>query len=169
MTALAYDDPLPSMAGGVGFNGNRPMVHVVWTWPEGVELQAALANLHAGKCWCGRPSRTRTWWACSTKHTELWWKQFEFWDGVRREIIRRDKFTCRMCGHVNSYKDGTPSYDWLEVDHITAWSNGGGFWDRDNLRTLCDTCHKAKTAEDRRKLAIRKKAEKNGQTLEAFT
>lgn len=38
----------------------------------------------------------------------------------------------------------------LEVDHITAISNGGDMWDEENLQTLCKPCHREKTTEDMR-------------------
>lgn len=158
---MPYSYPMPSLAGCIGSANGRPYEHVVWTWPDGMELQAALRNLYDGKCWCGKPSRNSQWWACSTDHTAVWWSQFERWGSVRREVIRRDKHTCRECGHVEKYRNGTLSYDWLEVDHIRAVSNGGAFWDRDNLRTLCSDCHKKKTAEDRRELSGRRKREKH--------
>lgn len=167
---MAYYHPTPSMAGGIGWANNRPWEHIVWMWPEGMDLQTALRNLHAGKCWCGKPSRNSEWWSCSIEHTAAWWEQFERRDAVRHEVIRRDNYTCQECGHKNTYESGYPSYDWLEVDHITAVSNGGEFWSRDNLRTLCSDCHKKKTAEDRRELAVRRKRERNNipRMLEEF-
>ena len=160
---MPYSYPTPSLAGGIGYTNGRPFEHIIWTWPENTDLQTALANLHAGRCWCGKPSRTRTWWACSPAHTEIWWRQFERWNQLRRRIIERDDFTCRMCRMRNEphRRTGAPNYDWLEVDHITAVSNGGDFWDTSNLRTLCRPCHRKKTAADGRLRAGRRKRERH--------
>ena len=46
----------------------------------------------------------------------------------------------------DAYYD-SPSFR-LEVDHIIAICNGGDMWDEDNLRTLCNKCHKKKTKKD---------------------
>ncbi len=35
-----------------------------------------------------------------------------------------------------------------EVDHIVAIERGGAAFDRDNLQSLCKTCHSRKTAGD---------------------
>ena len=47
----------------------------------------------------------------------------------------------------------------LEVDHITPISLGGDMWDRFNLRTLCNKCHKSKTRKDFYDIKIRRKSE----------
>ncbi len=55
----------------------------------------------------------------------------------RMEIIKRDKYRCRICGrrpdeHVDIE---------LHVHHIRPFGEGG-VTHEDNLITLCDTCHK---------------------------
>ncbi|MCE2499009.1 MAG: HNH endonuclease [Nitrosopumilaceae archaeon] len=167
---MVYRHTTPSMAGSTGWANNRPWEHIVWTWPEGMDLHTALKNLHAGRCWCGKPSRNYEWWSCSTEHTGLWWQQFERWGTVRLEVIDRDNYTCQMCGHTRERNMGFSRYGLLEVDHIVVISNGGEFWNRDNMRTLCGECHRKKTEEDRRKLAVRRKHKRNNipQTLGAF-
>ncbi|MCF3100952.1 HNH endonuclease [Streptomyces roseoverticillatus] len=52
--------------------------------------------------------------------------------------MARDRFTCQQCG----------SRQQLEVDHIVPVARGGT-WDLRNLRTLCRSCHRLKTHEDR--------------------
>ena len=37
------------------------------------------------------------------------------------------------------------------VDHIKEIEDGGSRTDRDNLQSLCDSCHKRKTARERKK------------------
>lgn len=60
------------------------------------------------------------------------------WDKIRRTILRRDRYKCRMCGEGAAI-----------VDHHLpmAW---GGNEDRGNLRTMCFRCHRAKTNAEKR-------------------
>lgn len=39
----------------------------------------------------------------------------------------------------------------FEIDHIKAVCLGGDMWDKNNMRVLCNECHKKKTKEDHRK------------------
>ena len=57
------------------------------------------------------------------------------WQRVRQRVLREEP-TCRICG--------APSSD---VDHIVAVADGGGMYDRANLRSLCADCHKRHTSE----------------------
>lgn len=61
------------------------------------------------------------------------------WAKIRRRVIRRDGSRCVDCG-------GT---DHLEVDHVVRRVDGGTN-DDGNLRTRCRSCHRIKTAADRR-------------------
>jgi hypothetical protein len=58
---------------------------------------------------------------------------------VRDAVFERDEFRCRRCGAVPG-----PGV-WLEVDHILEKAEGGSDEDLDNLQTLCNSCHAAKT------------------------
>lgn len=58
---------------------------------------------------------------------------------VRDEVFRRDEHRCVRCGAVPG-----PGV-WLEVDHIEERVGGGSDDDLDNLQTLCNSCHSAKT------------------------
>ncbi|MFF8367862.1 HNH endonuclease [Streptomyces lydicus] len=63
------------------------------------------------------------------------------WDRyVRPRALARDHFACVLCG----------ARDPLEVDHIISIAQGGT-WALDNAQTLCQPCHRAKTAVDRRR------------------
>ena len=55
-------------------------------------------------------------------------------DRTRRLVLYRDHHTCRMpwCQRTR----------WLEVHHITPWSEGGGT-DTETLISACDHCHDA--------------------------
>lgn len=56
---------------------------------------------------------------------------------TRFEIFKRDKFCCQYCGR-------TPPTVVLEVDHVTAVSNGGSD-DETNLLTSCFDCNRGKS------------------------
>jgi hypothetical protein len=56
---------------------------------------------------------------------------------VRQHVLRRDKFSCQICGRTAS--DGVK----LEVDHRTPVSKGGTD-SSENLWTLCDACNRGK-------------------------
>ncbi|WP_367914597.1 HNH endonuclease [Leadbetterella sp. DM7] len=58
--------------------------------------------------------------------------------GLRYDILKRDKFSCVICGSIPKYHNIT-----LEIDHIIPWSNGGKTT-LENLRTLCNRCNGGK-------------------------
>lgn len=60
------------------------------------------------------------------------------WRRRRLRILRRDLYTCQKCGYIG--------HD-LEVDHKIPLHKGGTDAD-DNLQSLCEKCHKFKTAID---------------------
>lgn len=64
------------------------------------------------------------------------------WARVAREH-RTIEPACRGCG----------TSERLQVDHITEIADGGAPYDHSNLQTLCEDCHKEKTAAAR---ALRK-------------
>ncbi len=59
---------------------------------------------------------------------------------LREAIIRRDNWTCRMCGN-SVFKEPNLL---LEVDHIIPLSKGGKT-EPNNLQTLCWRCNRAKS------------------------
>lgn len=61
---------------------------------------------------------------------------------VRREVKRRDKGICRLCG-VNVTK---ARRQW-EADHIIPVADGGGECGLENYRLLCRPCHVRVTLE----------------------
>ncbi len=146
-----YTHTTPSLSAYLqGLRRDRVEDHIVWMYPEGVDLQSALKNLHAGKCWCGRdPVTTRNWtdngWACSQEHQRIWWKQFEFWHDVRLRVLDRDGWTCCMCSVALSKQ--------AQVDHIKSITDGGDMWDQNNMQSLCVQCHEAKTLADHKRRA----------------
>ena len=94
---------------------------------------------------------------------------------VRREVKKRDKGTCRLCGLnvVKAHREWTrakpPVTDraarkrWRserprwEADHIVPVADGGGECGLDNFRLLCRACHLTVTLEWRRARALRAK------------
>lgn len=60
------------------------------------------------------------------------------WRRKRDEIFKRDRYTCQVCGRVGGA---------LELDHIINVARGGTDTDS-NLQTICNPCHKQKTAAE---------------------
>jgi 5-methylcytosine-specific restriction endonuclease McrA len=58
---------------------------------------------------------------------------------VRLQAIARDGGRCVVCATTEA----------LEVDHIVAWQRGGEWYELDNLRTVCRTCHNRKPGRGR--------------------
>jgi 5-methylcytosine-specific restriction protein A len=77
---------------------------------------------------------------CSKKCMNMF-RRNNTWRFVRKAVLRRDKFTCQICD-TQHVKSG------LDVDHTIPVRFGVNPFDKDNLRTLCKACHKAKTKLD---------------------
>lgn len=58
--------------------------------------------------------------------------------GLRYDILRRDKFSCTLCGRVPKIHNIT-----LQIDHIVPFN--GSNTTPDNLRTLCNECNNGKS------------------------
>lgn len=53
------------------------------------------------------------------------------WQSVRLQVLRRDNWQCTECGC------------WGNVaHHIDGYGDVDAFYDADNLRTVCQQCHK---------------------------
>lgn len=70
----------------------------------------------------------------------------KFWDRMRRTILIRDSYQCRMCGRVC----GNPKE--AHVDHIIPKRLLGSNAP-ENLQVLCSACHAKKTNREMRHLA----------------
>ena len=58
--------------------------------------------------------------------------------GLRWHILKRDLFTCRICGAMNADTRN------LEADHIVPHKGDAAlFWDKDNLWCVCGDCHRS--------------------------
>lgn len=62
-----------------------------------------------------------------------------YWDVVRRDVLKRDMNTCQICGAIKPTR--------LHVHHIQKRRLGGGDF-KDNLITVCPSCHRAADTED---------------------
>jgi len=65
------------------------------------------------------------------------------WDRQKREVWKRDKGVCQLCGGRIACKDGLPICD---PDHIIKRS-GGGSDDLGNLRSVHRSCHEKRHPE----------------------
>ena len=63
------------------------------------------------------------------------------WEGVRKQVFRRDGYRCRSCGKASR----------LECDHVTPLHPSQDPFDLDGLQSLCRGCHLAKTAGENSK------------------
>ncbi len=64
------------------------------------------------------------------------------WYFVRKDVLRRDGYRCSICKKRYRKAD-------LDIDHIIPIQKMKDFFNKDNLRALCRSCHKAKTKLDR--------------------
>ena len=63
------------------------------------------------------------------------------WKRVRKAHLLYEPL-CRECKKQGRLR---PAY---HVDHVIPISKGGDWFSRDNLQSLCDSCHSLKTAKD---------------------
>lgn len=109
---------------------------------------------------CGKPKeewkRNTKWRCCSKECTKEYVRNMVTfgWPDLRMEAIKRDSYTCKLCGKKHETKKG------LIVDHIIPIAIGGEQWDINNLQTLCQSCNKAKTKIDIQKIARQRRIEK---------
>jgi 5-methylcytosine-specific restriction enzyme A len=89
---------------------------------------------------------------------------------LRDQVFARDRGVCALCAvdtegmrrrkRKMSYAERVAfEREWgkrrtlWDADHITPVAEGGGECDLDNMRTLCLRCHRAATAELRRRMS----------------
>lgn len=84
--------------------------------------------------WCGKKIIGKRYRWCSNECVEEFrvrcdpgWAAYRVWE--------RDGNICAMCGEKK----------YCEVDHIVPVSKGGGLCPLDNLRMLCQKCHRKET------------------------
>lgn len=122
---------------------------------------------------------------CSPKCTVEFWKHCYWSSQLKDKCFERDNYTCRKCG-VNNKKleewsareikwwskgirginyegetgDIQPEKVYFEADHIVPIALGGAEYDLDNYQTLCDKCHKKKTASEGKEFARARRSQK---------
>lgn len=75
--------------------------------------------------------------------------------GVDTEALRKDKRKLDYAARRQFEKDWGLRRNLWDADHIVPVAEGGGECDLSNMRTLCLPCHRAATAELRRRLTQR--------------
>ena len=73
------------------------------------------------------------------EHAKLYYSRR--WRGLRNLFIRRNRL-CINCKDNNLIVEGEL------VDHIKPISEGGDFYEWSNLQTLCNPCHRKKSAKE---------------------
>lgn len=63
------------------------------------------------------------------------------WELIRKHALKRDAYLCQLCKTQGKYIKATT------VDHIKAKEHGGTDA-MNNLQSLCEPCHAAKTARE---------------------
>ena len=121
-------------------------------------------NMHHDRCWCGKPKHM---WCpnqrkyCCSDHRRWWWESINtIWITYRYHLVRAVG-ACEVCG-TDFVPDPAPASrkDNMDVDHVEAIKLDGSMWEPTNHKVLCRDCHAIKTACDRRKIAARRRAEK---------
>ena len=90
---------------------------------------------------CGKKLTGRRWRYCSDECNKIYYRTSKpdmpiYWNEFRRLILKRDKYTCVMCGDPGN-----------DVHHILPIYLGGRQFDPDNCETLCGRHHKFKHAK----------------------
>lgn len=63
------------------------------------------------------------------------------WERLRAAALARDMHLCQICARAGIVTPAT------QVDHITPKARGGGDT-LDNTQSVCEPCHKDKTAQE---------------------
>ena len=123
-----------------------------------------------GKClWCGNdiPQGTRSkQFCCKEQSLEFNRATSSVYyasgadSGYRRQMFRRDNYTCQDCGELHAYQNEygvyLPTTDGkLDLHHINPVEYGGGDEPK-NLITLCRECHKKRHRAIEKALAERR-------------
>lgn len=107
-----------------------------WGCPKLVKSrsQKGYCDDHADKRsnWNKRPERTGSTTERGYGHA---------WRKLREVVLKRDNYLCVQCGKDGRLAEAT------DVDHILNKAKGGTD-SIDNLQSLCDSCHKIKTANE---------------------
>ena len=156
LTGLAADSP------PVSTRRQRVVTADQWGKPERDQTGAPICR------WCRGPVAAPRRTFCGDACVHEWKIRSSPWY-VRREVKKRDKGTCRLCGLnvVKAHREWTrakpPATDraarkrWRgerprwEADHIVPVADGGGECGLENYRLLCRPCHLRVTLDWRAK------------------
>jgi len=132
-------------------------------------------NGHVLCCWCAIevPRGRRTFCSADCVHE---WKLRTDPGYLREQVFARDHGVCAVCGISTEslrkefrkldyrarrqfLKEWKLKEEWRrslwDADHVVPVAEGGGECDLANMRTLCLKCHRAATAELRKRLATK--------------
>ena len=121
--------------------------------------------------WCGAEVPPRRLTFCSPACVHEWRLRTDA-GYLRDQVFARDRGVCARCGldtetlrkdkrKLDYHARRRFEKDWggrrhlWDADHIVPVAEGGGECDLANMRTLCLKCHRAVTAELRKRLASR--------------
>ena len=140
-----------------------------------VVLEPAKTRLEKDQCpGCEKPktewARRKDWRCCSKECTTKYQSMYLIlgWQDMRTKVFKRDNNTCQSCGFIAvdiKVTKCSPSGEkytitfknissQLDADHILPIALGGDEWNINNIQTLCKPCHKVKTKEDIKSIAI---------------
>ena len=102
------------------------------------------AGIAYGQSHCETHAKTSKGWAVGQQGKTTTDRGYgHAWRKTRKQIIRRDNGLCQEHFRLGKFVAGNT------VDHIIN-KGSGGTDEHDNLETLCDDCHKAKTQRESR-------------------
>ncbi|MEM3484782.1 MAG: HNH endonuclease, partial [Candidatus Methanomethyliaceae archaeon] len=112
-------------------------------------LKANKVMGHCARCKRPLPKGRRVW--CS-EECYNWWRETFVWGMVRERIMKRDNYTCQMCGR-SLHDIRTNAMSRLTVHHIRPWHISKDYSDS-NLITVCPKCHSRLHSENNWKLIV---------------
>lgn len=118
-------------------------VKVVATRPKSICKHAACGALIDAPGYCGRHKKEAVGWNQTSTQTTSERGYGADWRRLRVVILRRDNGLCQPCKAAGRLTVAT------EVDHIINKAIGGTDAPV-NLQSICNDCHKVKTAAERR-------------------
>ncbi len=116
----------------------RVMYKITYTSPQGRNHYAEYMHLNSDEIERVTMKIKRDIEYKSSRQYTIQLERSKLSDGLRYDIMSRDKFKCQICGSTQN--DGVK----LHVDHIYPVSKGGKTI-TSNLRTLCDRCNIGKS------------------------
>ncbi len=152
---------LPDLSKVDRFSRRQPGLYMYHLWPTRDDGLCA--------CGCGEKlERRRTRWAsdaCSIHASETYQIVCGHSSHIRPALHKRDRGICVECDRECT---GSAWHDGLmwEADHVTPVHLGGGGCLLGGYQTLCEDCHKAKTARNARRRAHERRMDNKQAVLE---